>query len=57
MLDLDEGTFKPGPHCLLERQAFLQTEAKMRFGLLRLVGAVLALYFGARAKLSLVRAI
>jgi hypothetical protein len=57
MLNLDQGTFKPGPHCSLERQKFFQPEAKMRFGLLGLVGAVFSAYHsGARAKLSLVRA-
>jgi hypothetical protein len=50
MLNLDQGTFKPGPHCSLERQKFFQPEAKMRFGLVGLVGAVLALTTPAHAQ-------
>jgi hypothetical protein len=43
MLDLDQGTFKPGPHYLLTPKAFAQSEAKMRFMLLGLVGAATVL--------------
>ena len=50
MLDLDQGTFKPGPHCLLAPKAFVQSEAKMRFVLLGLVGAATVLSTRAQAQ-------
>jgi Protein of unknown function (DUF3551) len=50
MLDLDQGTFKPGPDCLLVPQAFVQSEAKMRFVLLGLVGAAAVLGTPAQAQ-------
>jgi uncharacterized protein DUF3551 len=50
MLDLHQGTFKSGPHCLLGPKAFVQSEAKMRFVLLSLVGAVMMLGTPAHAQ-------
>jgi uncharacterized protein DUF3551 len=50
MLDLDQGTFKPGPHCLLAPKVFVQSEAKMGFVLLGLVGAATVLGTPAQAQ-------
>jgi Protein of unknown function (DUF3551) len=50
MLDLDQGTFKPDPHCLLAPKVFVQSEAKMGFVLLGLVGAATVLGTPAQAQ-------
>jgi hypothetical protein len=50
MLDLDQGTFKPGSALFVNTQVFVQSEAKMRFVLLGLVGAATVLGTPAQAQ-------
>src|SRR6516162_8727882 len=49
-LDLNQGTSKQRPHCLLVPEAFVQSEVQMRFVLLGLVGALMVLGTPAHAQ-------
>lgn len=48
--DADQGTFKPARHWLLRFETCIQIEAKMRFLLLALVGAITVLGTPAQAQ-------
>src|SRR6516162_829217 len=49
-LDLNQGTSKQRPHCLLVPKAFVQSKVQMRFVLLGLVGALMVLGTPAHAQ-------